>query len=168
MRQCFLPLLLVLQLVLASGCNSAAPQPDVVAACGSPTEKKQSLDLADSVDMITQGNGGASAPPVTFYGDLLPVLSSNESGAVYKCVTCHAHYGKPEGLSSVLEIERIVTSLKNGRMPRGGDPVPADKIELFSVWRLQGFQSGSPKKQESVTGQSSDANPQVGEVGGCK
>jgi hypothetical protein len=94
----------------------------------------------------SQATAGLSEPArsVTFYGDLLPILSSTATGAVHKCTTCHAHYGKPEGLNTVPELESVVQALSTGRMPRGGDFVPAEQIELFRMWRDQGFPAGAP------------------------
>jgi hypothetical protein len=46
---------------------------------------------------------------------------------------------QPSGLGNVPEIERIVKSLKTKYMPRGGDQVSESEIELFTLWRLQGF-----------------------------
>jgi hypothetical protein len=86
--------------------------------------------------------GKGKARQVTFYGDILPVLSADSRSRSYKCTTCHAHYREPEGLNSVPEIERIIESMKEGRMPRSTTKVTAAEIELFDVWRLQGFSVG--------------------------
>jgi len=81
---------------------------------------------------------------ITYYRDILPILSSSRDGAAYKCTTCHAHYGEPNGLNNVGEVDRIVESLETGRMPRGGDRVPKERINLIRTWQLQGFQNGQP------------------------
>lgn len=81
---------------------------------------------------------------ITYYRDILPILSSSKDGAAYKCTTCHAHYGEPNGLNNVGEVDRIVESLETGRMPRGGDRVPKERINLIRTWQLQGFQNGQP------------------------
>lgn len=129
-----------LALLLLSGCSgSVSPQAEVPTPACSPSSSALALEDSDGV---------------TFYGDLLPVLSSNKSGEVYKCTTCHAHYGKPDGMNNVRELERVVESMRSGRMPRGGDRVPAALIELFSMWRLQGFKDGVIRKEAA---NSSDA-----------
>ena len=102
---------------------------------------------------------------VTFYKDILPILSSQQTGKVYKCTTCHAHYAKPEGLNNVPELNRVVESMRNGRMPRVGTRVPEDSIKLFSAWQIQGFPAGepanlSPKTQATGTPTSSSSTPQ--------
>ena len=81
---------------------------------------------------------------VTFYGDLEPILNSSVPGAAYKCTTCHAAYAQAEGMNNVTELNRVVAAMTEGSMPRGGDRVPADKIQLFRNWQIQGFQAGSP------------------------
>lgn len=116
-----------------------------------PASSGCSSSSALVADDTGKKNDGTKA--VTFYGDLLPILSSNVADHSYKCTTCHAHYAKPKGLNNVEEVERVVESMRSGRMPRGGDPVPAEMIELFTMWRIQGFQEGSPKSSTTIPGQ---------------
>lgn len=115
--------------------------------CGSTSgaegSKKQKTPATAST-LYIQG-AGPKVDQVTFYQDILPILSANVRGKNYKCITCHAHYTNPDGLNNVPEIERIVASLKSGSMPRSNDRVPPKYIELFDVWRLQGFGVGDPK-----------------------
>ena len=132
-------------ILLFTACNDAPPVESAAPNCG-----EVGGALADP-DPDTE-TGAVEPDFITFYGDLLPILSSNGKDQAYKCTTCHAHYMKPSGLNNVREVERIVESLRSGRMPRGGDPVTSAKIELFSMWRLQGFKEGIPKR-ESAPGQ---------------
>jgi hypothetical protein len=89
---------------------------------------------------------------VTYWGDLWPILRSNRRGYVYKCTTCHAEYNDPKSLVNAGEVARVVESMRSGRMPRGGDAVPAGFIQLFSEWRLQGFKLGEPGQGPSNSG----------------
>ncbi len=139
-------------LVLLAGCAGQQSQPQIATetpAC-SPSNKEsknKDLDLTD-------------VQQVTFYGDLLPILSSVEDGKVYKCTTCHAEMGKPDGLNTVTKLGRAIESMENGRMPRPGNAVPPAKIELFRIWQLQGFQEGdknSPKPSRPVSSSSSSS-----------
>jgi hypothetical protein len=84
----------------------------------------------------------SSGSRVSFYGDLYPILNSNFRNRVYKCSTCHAEYNDPVKLANVPELVRVIDSMKSLRMPRGGDPVPAAMIDLFSKWRFDGFTVG--------------------------
>ncbi len=108
------------------------------------------------------GGGGAAGGEkvVTFYGDVLPFLSSNAAGSAYKCTTCHAHYNAPDGLNSVGEVDRMINAMESGRMPRGGDPVPADKVALLRKWQLQGFKerAGNGLRLADVTTQTGKIN----------
>jgi hypothetical protein len=92
---------------------------------------------------------------VTFYKDLLPILTSNSEGKHYKCTTCHAHMNQPEGLNSVAKVEDSIKSMRNGTMPRSNSRVTEEEILLFELWRLQGFQPGDP----SDTPKAADATP---------
>lgn len=120
-------------------------------ACAEPARVDSTNPGCTSSTGATLASEGDAEPKViTFYGDILPILSSNAADSTYKCTTCHAHYSKPKGMNNVPELERVVESMRSGRMPRGGDPVPADKIELFTMWRLQGFQEGTQKAASST------------------
>jgi hypothetical protein len=97
----------------------------------------------------SSSNGGvydlqAADRQVTFYKDLLPILTSNSEGKNYKCTTCHAHMNQPEGLNSVAKVEDSIRSMRNGTMPRSNSRVTEEEIQLFDLWRLQGFQPGDP------------------------
>ena len=100
----------------------------------------------------------ATASPVTFYGDLEPILNSSAPGAAYKCTTCHAAYAQVDGMNNVTELNCVVAAMTEGSMPRGGDRVPADKIQLFRSWQIQGFQAGTPSLTQQQT---STATPPV-------
>lgn len=151
---------------LAASCNEPPQQQSQTPQC--TPSKAASLDetAAQSEDDTEPST------EVTFYGDLLPILASVETGKVYKCTTCHAHYEKPDGMNNVRELERVVESMKIGRMPRVGDRVPSAKIELFTMWRLQGFKDGTPKtaaRSDSTSpAQSQDAKPASSTSSGCK
>lgn len=140
-----------LTVLFAIGCNETPPVESTVPAC--ITQSAGSVDSADSVSASPK-----PAAAVTFYGDLLPILASVKTDEVYKCTTCHAHYLKPAGMNNVRELERVVESMRLGRMPRVGNAVPADKIDLFTTWRLQGFQEGSIRKSPEPTN-GLDASP---------
>lgn len=119
----------------ATACAAQNPPPAPELSC-SPAKTGAALQ------------GGMPAQ-ITFYKDVLPILSSNKAGAAHKCTTCHAHYNDPNGLNNVGEVDRIVEALETGRMPRGGDRVPKEKINLIRTWQLQGFQNGSPSDTPS-------------------
>jgi hypothetical protein len=139
--------------VLAPSCaNDPPPPPPDLAACAAAPSAASLADgdgTATGAGSATGAGTGTTAsgtpPQVTFFGDLLPILSSNERGAAYKCTTCHAHYAQPSGLSSVAEVDAIVQAMTDASMPRGGDAVPREKIVLFRQWQLQGFQTGRPQ-----------------------
>lgn len=133
---------LVLFALLAGCAGQSQPQiaGETTTTCKPATKdsESRSYDLADTNQ-------------VTFYGDLLPILSSNVDGKVYKCTTCHADMAKPDALNTVDKVNRAIESMENGRMPRPGNPVPKDKIELFRIWQLQGFQEGDPNAPKKAT-----------------
>lgn len=132
------------------GCSSPVP----VQSTPAPTCQSTGATLADEkTDKSEDDVDAAEADDVvTFYGDLLPILDADEGTTVHKCTTCHAHYAKPEGLNSVREVESVVESMRNGRMPRVGTRVPNEQIELFNKWRLQGFKVGVPKPKVKPEG----------------
>ena len=125
----------------------------VLASCSQPVTQSSCEPAVAAGESVPIKPRNPSLP-VTFYGDLLPILASNAKPRIYKCTTCHAHYNQPSGLGNVPEIERIVKSLETKYMPRGGDPVPAAEIELFTLWRLQGFKERpdvKPSSQNSLS-----------------
>lgn len=97
---------------------------------------------------------GTAVRQVTFYKDLLPILTANSGKRTYKCTTCHAHMKEPEGLNSVSKIEETIDSMTKGRMPRSNARVTPAEIKLFDLWRLQGFQAGDPSDtpEAEITG----------------
>ncbi len=144
---------------LLSGCAGQQSQPQIAAETPKCTpdnkgSKNKNINLADPVEQVT------------FYGDLLPILSSVESDKIYKCTTCHAEMAKPDGLNTVDKLNRAVEAMENGRMPRPGNSVPKDKIELFRIWQLQGFQEGDknakPVKQQTSTSTSTSDETSTG------
>ena len=92
-----------------------------------------------------------NANELTFYQDILPILKANVAGHSYKCTTCHAHYSEPEGLNSVLEINRITDSMESGRMPRSNNRVPKELIDVFRAWQKLGFRAGNRNAPERAS-----------------
>ncbi len=142
--------LAILSLLLLAGCaEQQSPQIATTANCPAKTAGSGLTDPA-----------AATTPrQITFYGDILPILSSQETGKVYKCTTCHADYGKIEKLSNVLEVDRVIESMTVGRMPRGGTKVPKESIQLFRDWQLQGFQAGTPQAAANGHSENQTATP---------
>ena len=126
--------------VLCSACSDSSN--DITDTASQKCTTTSGAGLVDSDD--------SGVKKVTFYRDLLPILTANTRQRPYKCTTCHAHYETPEGLSNVPEVERIVDSLNKGRMPRSNSRVSEDEIKLFESWRLQGFLPGDPKDAPKV------------------
>lgn len=151
-------------LVLLAACAGQQSQPQIAGetpTCtpSSKESKNKDLDLTD-------------VPQVTFYGDLLPILSSVKDNEIYKCTTCHAEMAKPDGLNTVTKLNRAIESMENGRMPRPGNPVPKAKIELFRIWQLQGFQEGDknnpkPSKPSPSPSPQSPSSTESGTTGNC-
>lgn len=155
----------------------------VLTACAGQSQPQVATEDTSKCQPSGKSSGGGAsylADPaiaqVTFYGDLLPILRSQSKDKVYKCTTCHAHYNKPDSMNNLDEINRVIESMENGRMPRGGDFVPKDKIEMFRIWQLQGFQLGDKDnpKPSGVTpgstgssGQSQDQSAAPSQAGGC-
>lgn len=122
-------------------CKDDAPIPEpIFVRCKQKSSSSQKLSLSGNT---SETSSAAAVPEVTFYGNILPILSSTATGSNYKCTTCHAHYTSPSELSTVPELQRVVTAIRNGTMPRGGDRLPAEKVALFERWRDQGFKAGS-------------------------
>ena len=122
--------------------NSIPPEP-AKQDCASPSA---------GVAGASQAAAGDEDRQITFYRDILPILTSNTKGKVYKCTTCHSQYAKPEDVASVDEVEAIVASLKSGKMPRAGNAVAPGEIELFTKWRLMGFQTGKKADFQPLVG----------------
>lgn len=139
-----------LTLVSAFTFLTCAPSPQVNTGGTPSTEKCKDGSNPQVAGLLGEASKPAetalsSLPKeVTFYGDLLPILRSSTRGEAYKCATCHPDFLTPDGMNSIPKIEGIVGSMKNGRMPRGGDLVPPEKIKLFTTWQLQGFRPGVP------------------------
>jgi|GEM_PF-1844199 len=145
----------VIALAMTMSCKRAEPLDDSGSyAC---------TTSAPSTNMSIGQDSSTDKGPVTYWADIFPILDSSATGHVYKCNVCHANYARPDGLSSVPELTRIVTSMRNGRMPRGGDRVPEPAIQLFEKWRADGFQSGiqgSPQSNRSKRATGIDGNSQ--------
>ena len=145
----------------------------LLAACSQQAQPQVGVTIPSSSDCAPRPKTGTSTGggvaelvadnsiprQITFYGDLLPILSSQTSGAVFKCTTCHADYGDPEKMNNVLTVNQIVEALEIGRMPRGGNLMPKAKIQLFRTWQLQGFQVGTIGSHPSAAAEGADASP---------
>jgi hypothetical protein len=118
----------------SSTCGTSATQATPAPPSGPPA-------VASLTDPTTKT---PSVKQITFYGDLLPILNSVQTGAVYKCTTCHANYATPDGMNSQDELNRVVQSMQDGSMPRSGQLVPQALIDEFKVWGVEGFPPGDP------------------------
>ena len=101
---------------------------------------------------LTDQSAGTSTPTstiaqITFYGDLLPILNlGGPRRGLQNARLVHAQYATPAGLNAVSTINQVIDSMQTKSMPRAGDVLPDEKINLFRVWQLQGFQPGVPGK----------------------
>jgi hypothetical protein len=90
---------------------------------------------------------------VTWYDDVLPILTSTIPGEKYQCVTCHTDYGEPKTLKKIRpgglsEVGHMVASMREGGqafMPRIGDRVPDRYVTMLKTW---------------------EANPELGQASG--
>ncbi len=147
---------LICLLVAASSlfsCKRAAPLDDGGSYACTTTSPSNNMSIGQDTN--------ADKGPVSYWADIFPILDSVATTRVYKCNVCHANYARPDGLSSVPELNRVIGSMRNGRMPRGGDRVPEAAIQLFEKWRLDGFQTGtqgSPQSNRSKRAMGLDGN----------
>ncbi len=79
-----------------------------------------------------------------FERDVLPLLSSTDTGKVYKCTVCHAAFADPANLSQPGRIDALVERMtlpaaQQGFMPVNGDTVAAADIEVFKSWQAGGY-----------------------------
>ena len=90
-----------------------------------PLEKKENLEPEKTL---------------SFRLNILPMLSSNKTGRVFKCTTCHPAYTQSETLKIPGKIAAIVQEVQpEGRMPPNGDKFSPSDIQLLLDWQKQGF-----------------------------
>ena len=82
--------------------------------------------------------------PVTFYGDVLPILTSSKPGVNYRCTVCHASYADYQQVSRPAVANSIVDSIASHRMPLTGDSVTAKDFEIIRAWVAGGLVAGQP------------------------
>lgn len=76
---------------------------------------------------------------ITFYGDVLPILSSRGEGRKYDCTSCHSEYKNPNTLLQDGEIDRMLHAMRgvdSSFMPRIGDRVPDNYLQMLRKWKL--------------------------------
>ena len=81
---------------------------------------------------------------VTFYKDVLPILTSSRPGANYRCTVCHASYADYQQVSRPAVANAIVDSIAMHRMPLTGDSVTARDFEIIRAWVAGGLVAGQP------------------------
>ena len=84
--------------------------------------------------------GPTNPPAVTFTNDIVPLLSSNEAGRIFKCTVCHRAYTDYETMASSETLGRILPKvLPGGNMPLNGDKMSSKDIQLLMDWQNLGF-----------------------------
>lgn len=105
------------------------PQPGAIQN-GQVTEPRESADQKPQEPQTT----------LSFRMDILPMLSSNKTGRVFKCTTCHPAYTSPETLKLPGKIAAIIQEVQpEGRMPPNGDKFLPQDIQILLDWQNQGF-----------------------------
>jgi len=132
------------------------PPPQPALACGSGVSglsgQTSSLRLLNDASPTVGASGGTVAPSdvaagdqtathkITFQDDILPILSSTETGKVYKCTVCHAAYRtNPQYLRQGDNFDQLIDAVQTQSMPLVGDPLPEAAIEIFKKWKEAGF-----------------------------
>jgi hypothetical protein len=100
-----------------------------------------------------------NAKTPTFDDDILPLLSSVETGRVYKCTVCHAHYKSYDIVSTDARVDSILSSSgPDGTMPLKGDKITASELNMVRAWRAAGF----PKSAANVRSPPPTSRPTQG------
>jgi hypothetical protein len=122
----------VLVATLVSACEESTPPPTPVAGCRTSSSGAKEQTSGANLTL-------ADEPKIDFKKDILPILSSNKDGEVYKCTTCHAGYTKEETFSTREKIVDMVAQVEGLKMPLNGDEMHKDQIALIKKWADQKF-----------------------------
>lgn len=122
----------VLVATLVSACEESTPPPTPVAGCRTSSAGSKEQNSGASLTL-------ADEQKIDFKKDILPILSSNKDGEVYKCTTCHAGYTKEETFSNREKIDDMVAQVEGLKMPLNGDEMHKDQIALIKKWADQKF-----------------------------
>lgn len=78
--------------------------------------------------------------PLTFAGDVLPILSSTAAGRNYRCVNCHSSY-QAEASLDPFTLDAILTRVKLRYMPIGNgvNYLTPEDVGILEAWKLQKF-----------------------------
>jgi hypothetical protein len=136
------------------GCN---PQPqqfdaEIYPATDATPTPRATPSPSDSVqDRIQNASGNA----VTFYKDILPLLTTNLPDRQYECTQCHASYGDPNGVAKARVVDDIIASVESGFMPMNEGPrMRKEEIEILKLWRRSGMQIGTPNNPSPTSSSS--------------
>ncbi len=107
----------------------------VISSCTSRNEEE--YFAVQTVD--TTGNNQDTTTLVSYQNDIAPIIAGNCSG-------CHQGGAQSGGVSMnnyaefSSKVDRVVVMISKttGFMPKGGQKLPAAKIELINTWKNQG------------------------------
>jgi hypothetical protein len=124
---------LLLSALIVAGCQ---PEPSAPTNYPTATGCKPAAASAS----LTGGLELTEAPrKVSFNQDIMPMLSASGGTRDYKCLGCHPVWKDPKEISNDKDFDRIIGSIKSGRMPQSGARVTAEDLATLDAWRAGGY-----------------------------